>query len=143
MAYPLQVRTRFGGPLSLEQQLTDLTGALPPWARPLWSLALRWILPWLRDLQIKATMADVDQQAQAIADQWQSDAQLQQLTAAAQQLQQQHPDARVAVVAVPGSHLHAIAVEHPPAPDDAVQQALGFGALEIRSPWTITPTPEP
>ena len=143
MTYQIQFHRRFGGQLSLEQQLRDLTRALPPWMRPLWSFALRWILPWLRDLQIKATMADVEQQAQAMADQWQAEAQLKQLTAAAELIQQQNPDAKVAVVPIPGSALNAIAVEHPPSPHDAAQQALGFGAIEIRSPWTVPATPEP
>lgn len=143
MTYQIQFHRRFGGQLSLEQQLKDLTRALPPWMRPLWSFALRWILPWLRDLQIKATMADVEQQAQAMADQWQAEAQLKQLTAAAELIQQQNPDAKVAVVPIPGSALNAIAVEHPPSPHDAAQQALGFGAIEIRSPWTVPATPRP
>jgi hypothetical protein len=143
MAISFQFHRRFGGQLSLEQQLKDLTRALPAWAQPLWSLALRWILPWLRDLQIKATMADVEQQAQAMADQWQAEAQLKQLTAAAEVIQQQNPEAKVAVVPIPGSPLNAIAVEYPPSPHDAAQQALGFGAIEIRSPWTVAATPEP
>ena len=143
MTYQIQFHRRFGGQLSLEQQLKDLTRALPPWMRPLWSFALRWILPWLRDLQIKATMADVEQQAQAMADQWQAEAQLKQLTAAAELIQQQNPGAKVAVVPIPGSALNAIAVEHPPSPHDAAQQALGFGAIEIRSPWTAPATPRP
>lgn len=134
---------RLGGRLSLEQQLRGLTRALPLWVQPLWSLALRWILPWLRDLQIKATMADLDRQAQAMADQWQAEAQLKQLSAAAELLQRQHPEAKVAVVPIPGSSLNAITVEHPPSPHDAAQQALGFGAIEIRSPWTVPATPEP
>jgi len=143
MTISFQFHRRFGGQLSLEQQLKDLTRALPNWAQPLWSFALRWILPWLRDLQIKATMADVEQQAKAMADQWQAEAQLKQLTAAAELIQQQNPDAKVAVVPIPGSALNAIAVEHPPSPHDAAQQALGFGAIEIRSPWTVAATPEP
>lgn len=134
---------RLGGQLSLEQQLKDLARALPGWAQPLWSLGLRWILPWLRGLQIKATMADLDRQAQAMADQWRAEAQLKQLSAAAELLQQQHPEARVVVVPIPGGHLNAIAVEFPPSPHDAAQQALGFGAIEIRSPWTVPATPEP
>lgn len=143
MTYQVEFHRRYGGQLSLEQQLKDLTRALPPWLRPLWSFALRWILPWIRDLQIKATMADVEHQAQLMADQWQAETQLKQLNAAAQLLAQQHPDAKVAVVPIPGSALNAIAVEHPPSPHDAAQQALGFGAIEIRSPWTVPATPEP
>lgn len=143
MATQITFHRRFGGQLSLEQQLKDLGRALPAWAQPLWSFALRWLWPWLRDLQIKATMADLDQQAQAMADQWQAEAQLKQLSAAAELIQQQHPEAKVAVVPIPGSPLNAIAVEHPPSPHDAAQQALGFGAIEIRSPWTVAATPTP
>lgn len=139
----VDIQRRFGGQLSLEQQLTDLGRALPSWAQPLWSFALHLILPWLRDLQIKATMADVSQQAEAMADQWQAEAQLKQLTAATELLAQQHPDAKVAVVPIPGTALNAIAVEHPPSPHDAAQQAIGFGAIEIRSPWTVPAAPEP
>ncbi|NDC88035.1 MAG: hypothetical protein EB075_04385 [Bacteroidetes bacterium] len=147
MTYQIEFQRRFGGERSLEQELTDLARALPPWARPLYSFALRWILPWIRDLKIKATMADVEQQAQHMADQWQAEDKLKRLTTAAASIQQQHPSARVAIVHIPGQDplspiSHAISVEHPPSPDDAAQQALGFGSLEIRAPWTVTSDPE-
>ena len=133
---------RFGGELSLEQELVDLGRAMPPWMRPLWSLALRWILPWVRDLKIKATLEDVQQQAEHMADQWNAQERLQRLAAAAAAIQQQNPDARVAVVPIPGQQRdsemgHAISVERPPLPGNLAQEALGFSSIEIRAPWTI------
>jgi hypothetical protein len=148
MTYQIQFQRRFGGERSLEQELTDLARALPLWARPLYSFALRWILPWIRDLKIKVTMADIEQQAQHMADQWHAESKLKQLTAAAATAQQQNPEAKVSIVHVPGQDAlspisHAISIEHPPSPDDAAQRALGFGSIEIRAPWTITPNLEP
>jgi hypothetical protein len=145
--YQFEFHERFGGELSLEQELVDLARAMPPWARPLWSFALRWILPWVRDLKIKATLADIEQQASHMADQWQAEDKLQRLAAAAASIQRQNPDARVAVVPVPGQDRqgalsHAISIERPPDPTDAAQRALGFSSLEIRAPWTVDPASE-
>lgn len=140
--YLFEFHERFGGELSLEQELVDLARAMPAWARPLWSFALRWILPWVRDLKIKTTLADVEQQAQQMADQWQAEDKLKVLSEAAAQIAIQNPDARVSVVPVPGVDRsspagHAISIERPPSPGDAAQQALGFSSIEIVAPWTV------
>jgi hypothetical protein len=137
MKHQLTFHRRFGGELSLEQELIDLKRELPAWLRPLYGLALRWVLPWLRSLKVKSTMIDVDHQAAALADTQQEQDQRAALESAAAILREQHPGARVEIVSLEGGALQAIAIEHPPAQDDVAQQALGFGALEIRSPWTV------
>lgn len=141
MKHQLTFHRRFGGELSISQQLIDLKRELPIWLRPFYGLALRWVLPWLRNLQLKSTMADLDHQAAALADTQQEQDQRAALESAAALLREQHPGARVEIVTLEGTGLRALAIEHPPAQDDAAQRALGFGALEIRSPWTVKPEP--
>lgn len=147
MKHQLTFHRRFGGELSISQQLIDLKRELPIWLRPFYGLALRWVLPWLRNLQLKSTMADLDHQAAVLADAQQEQDRRAALESAAALLREQHPGARVEIVTLEGgtwlheTKLQAIAIEHPPASGDAAQRALGFGALEIRSPWTVKPEP--
>jgi hypothetical protein len=102
----------------------------------------------VRDLKIKTTLADVEQQAHFMADQWQAEDRLKVLADAAAAVALQNPDARVSVVPVPGQDrfsplAHAISIERPPLPGDAAQQALGFSSIEIVAPWTIKPAETP
>jgi hypothetical protein len=58
--------TRFGGSVSIEQELEDLTDHLPRWLRPIWKLVLPLINRWIRKAKIARTMAVVDKQAEEI-----------------------------------------------------------------------------
>jgi hypothetical protein len=138
---------RFGGETSLEQDLVDLGRAMPRWIRPVWSLALRWILPWLRDLKIRSTLESVDQQSSALAESWLEDDRIERIAQAAAQVQAENPDATVKILSTdrdPTDPLAVvIAIERPPVPGDAAQELLGFSSLELRAPWTVQPEDAP
>lgn len=127
--------TRFGGAISLEQQLVDLTPELPKWAQPLWKLALAWLLPWIRRVKIRSAMDAVDRQAKQIGDDWAKADRQAIATAAVERIKEQHPDAHVEVIAMPNHPVDAVYVEHPPDPESKAQTALGFGTIEIHAPW--------
>ncbi len=126
---------RFGGAISWEQQLEDLTEHLPRWARPLWKLFLAWFIPFLRRLKIRATMAKVDQQAKEIGDRWAKQDRDAIVNAAVQRAKQKYPNAHVEVVEMPEHPVDAVYIEHPPTPGQKAQEELGFGAIEITAPW--------
>jgi hypothetical protein len=132
---------RFGGEASLEQDLVDLGRAMPRWIRPVWSLALRWILPWIRDLKVRSTLDSVDQQASQLARDWLREDRIEQAAQAAAQLQIDNPDATVKILATDRDLTDplavVIAIERPPIPGDAAQELLGFSSIELRAPWTV------
>jgi hypothetical protein len=132
---------RFGGETSLEQDLIDLGRAVPRWIRPVWSLALRWILPWLRDLKIRSTLESVDQQSSALAESWLEDDRIERIAHAAAQVQAENPDATVKILSTDRDLADplavVIAIERPPVPGDAAQELLGFSSIELRAPWTV------
>jgi hypothetical protein len=132
---------RFGGETSLEQDLVDLGRAMPRWIRPVWSLALRWILPWLRDLKIRSTLESVDQQSSALAESWLEDDRIERIAQAAAQVQAENPDATVKILSTDRDLADplavVIAIERPPVPGDAAQELLGFSSIELRAPWTV------
>jgi len=132
---------RFGGETSLEQDLIDLGRAVPRWIRPVWSLALRWILPWLRDLKIRSTLESVDQQSSALAESWLEDDRIERIAQAAAQVQAENPDATVKILSTDRDLADplavVIAIERPPVPGDAAQELLGFSSIELRAPWTV------
>jgi hypothetical protein len=138
---------RFGGETSLEQDLVDLGRAMPRWIRPVWSLALRWILPWLRDLKIRSTLESVDQQSSALAESWLEDDRIERIAQAAAQVQAENPDATVKILSTDRDLADplavVIAIERPPVPGDAAQELLGFSSLELRAPWTVQPEDAP
>ena len=138
---------RFGGETSLEQDLVDLGRAMPRWIRPVWSLALRWILPWLRDLKIRSTLESVDQQSSALAESWLEDDRIERIAQAAAQVQAENPDATVKILSTDRDLADplavVIAIERPPVPGDAAQELLGFSSLELRAPWTVQPEVAP
>lgn len=138
---------RFGGETSLEQDLIDLGRAMPRWIRPVWSLALRWILPWLRDLKIRSTLESVDQQSSALAESWLEDDRIERIAQAAAQVQAENPDATVKILSTDRDLADplalVIAIERPPVPGDAVQELLGFSSIELRAPWTVQPEDAP
>lgn len=135
MAEVFNFHRRFGGAVSLEQELTDLTGELPPWARPIWKLVLAWLLPFIRRAKVRRAMRSVDKQAQAIGDEWAARDRQQAVAAAAARAIAQHPDAHVEVLLMPNHPVDAVLIEHPPDPSSKAQMALGFGSIEIREPW--------
>ena len=138
---------RFGGETSLEQDLIDLGRAMPRWIRPVWSLALHWILPWLRDLKIRSTLESVDQQSSALAESWLEDDRIERIAQAAAQVQAENPDATVKILSTDRDLTDPLAVvitiERPPVPGDAAQELLGFSSIELRAPWTVQPEEAP
>ena len=138
---------RFGGETSLEQDLVDLGCAMPRWIRPVWSLALCWILPWLRDLKIRSTLESVDQQGSALAESWLEDDRIERIAQAAAQVQAENPDATVKILSTDRDLADplavVIAIERPPVPGDAAQELLGFSSIELRAPWTVQPEDAP
>ena len=62
--------TRFGGSLSIEQELEDLTDHFPTWFRPIWKFVLPFLKRWIRRAKIARTMASVDRQAAEIKQAW-------------------------------------------------------------------------
>ena len=138
---------RFGGETSLDQDLIDLGRAMPRWIRPVWSLALRWILPWLRDLKIRSTLESVDQQSSALAESWLEDDRIERISQAAAQVQAENPDATVKILSTDRDLADplavVIAIERPPVPGDAAQELLGFSSIELRAPWTVQPEEAP
>ena len=138
---------RFGGETSLEQDLIDLGRAMPRWIRPVWSLALRWILPWLRDLKIRSTLESVDQQSSALAESWLEDDRIERIAQAAAQVQAENPDATVKILSTDRDLADplavVIAIERPPVPGDVAQELLGFSSIELRAPWTVQPEDAP
>lgn len=133
---------RFGGETSLEQDLIDLGRAMPRWIRPLWSLALRWLLPWIRDLKVRSTLDSFDQQVARLARDWLQEGRIAQATQAAVQLQIENPDATVKILSTDRDLTDplavVIAIERPPIPGDAAQELLGFSSIELRAPWTVS-----
>jgi hypothetical protein len=132
---------RFGGETSLEQDLIDLGRAMPRWIRPLWSLPLRWLLPWIRDLKVRSTLDSFDQQVARLARDWLQEGRIAQATQAAVQLQIENPDATVKILSTDRDLTDplavVIAIERPPIPGDAAQELLGFSSIELRAPWIV------
>jgi hypothetical protein len=130
---------RFGGSISLEQQLQDLGRYMPWWLKPLWKLALSWLLPWLRRAKIRRTMAAVDAQAKVIGDQWAKQDRQVAMDAAVALAKEQNPNAHVEVVRMPEHPTDAVYIEHPPTPGHRAEELLGFSSIEIKAPWAIKP----
>lgn len=126
---------RFGGSISLAQELADMTSEFPFWARPFWTWFVRWLTPKLQQVQVKRTLRQTDQQAQVIADQWQTGERERAVLAAVEQAKRQHPDAIVEVVKMPNHPTDAVYIEKPPEPGNQAQESLGFGSIEIKAPW--------
>lgn len=129
--------TRWGGALSLEQELEELTSELPVWFRPIWKLVLPFLNRWIRKAKIYRTMASVDSQAAQIVQQQTIAERQQVVTEAVERAKEQHPDAIVAAVAMPDHPTDAVYIEHPPTPGHAAEELLGFSSIEIKAPWSI------
>ena len=126
---------RFGGELSLEQELEDLAQYLPFWLRPIWKGIIGFLKPYIRRAKIASTMASVDRQAKTIGDNWAATERQAQVSKAVVQAKTEFPNARVSVKKMPEHPCDAVLIEHPPDPKNAAQMQLGFGALEIRAPY--------
>ena len=126
---------RFGGELSLEQELEDLAQYLPFWLRPIWKGLIGWLKPYIRSAKIASTMADVDRQAKTIGDNWAATERHAQVTKAVEQAKAEFPNARVSVHRTPHMATDAVMIEHKPDPSNPASVALGFSAIEIRAPF--------
>ena len=129
------IHARWGGELSLIQELEDLARHLPFWLRPIWKGLISWLKPHIRRAKIAQTMAEVDRQAKEIGDNWAAAERHEQVQRAVAKAQAEHPEAKVSVHHVASHPTDAIVVQHPPDPTDAAQVALGFGALEIKASY--------
>ena len=128
-------RRTWGGDESLIKQLEDLEPEFPFWARPLWRALCRWLKPLIRKKHQRRTMREVDRQAQQIGDQWQSRNRETAALTAARAAQQEHPEAKVSIHRTPHMPCDAVMIEHPPDPANPAQMAMGFGWIELRSPY--------
>ena len=126
---------RFGGELSLEQELEDLAQYLPFWLRPIWKGIIGFLRPYIRRAKIAGTMASVDRQAKEIGDNWAVAERHAQVTKAVEQAKAEFPNARVSVHRTPHLATDAVMIEHKPDPSNPASVALGFSALEIRVPY--------
>lgn len=126
---------RFGGSISLAQELADMTSEFPFWARPFWKWFVIWLAPKIQETQLQRTMNSVDRQAKEIGDQWQKEERERVVLAAVEQAKLEHPTAKVEVVKMPHHPVDAVYIEKPPEPGNQAQEALGFGSIEIRAPW--------
>ena len=96
---------------------------------------ISWLKPYIRRAQIANTMADVDRQAKEIGDKWAAAERHAQVSKAVVKAQIEFPNAKVRVQKMPDHPCDAVLIEHPPDPSNPAQMQLGFGALEIRSPF--------
>jgi hypothetical protein len=126
---------RFGGPISLEQELTDMTGEFPIWARPLWKLVLVFILPFIRKVKIERTLRQIDEQAAKLDAEWAREERDLGVAIAMEQARIKHPDAHIERVSMPNHPTDAVYIEHPPEPGNKAQELLGFGSIEIHAPF--------
>jgi hypothetical protein len=126
---------RFGGQVSLEQELTDLTSELPIWARPIWKLVLSFLLPFIKRIKIERTMRQVDEQSEHLRSVWEAEDRHAVVNAAVAKAKELHPDAHVEAVAMPDHPVDAVYIEHPPEPGNKAQELLGFGSIEIHAPY--------
>jgi hypothetical protein len=129
--------TRFGGSVSIEQELEDLTDHLPRWLRPIWKLVLPLINRWIRKAKIARTMAVVDKQAEEIKQVWQKEERVAVVTAAVEKVRAQEPDAHVEAIAMPNHPTDAVYIERPPTPGNKTEELLGFSSIEIKAPWAV------
>jgi hypothetical protein len=138
MSFNLTVfHTRFGGSISIEQQLEDLTYDLPRWFRPIWKFIYPFINRWIRKSKIDRTMASVDQQATEIKQQWTIEERTQVVQQAVAKAQILHPDAHVEAISMPNHPTDAVYIEHPPTPGHKAEELLGFSSIEIKAPWSF------
>jgi hypothetical protein len=129
--------TRFGGSLSIEQELEDLTDHFPTWFRPIWKFVLPFLKRWIRRAKIARTMASVDRQAAEIKQAWTVEERQQVVLAAVVKAREQNPDAHVESIAMPNHPTDAVYIERPPTPGHPAEQLLGFSSIEIKAPWAV------
>ena len=131
------IHKRFGGPISLEQELTDMAGEFPIWARPFWKIALTFLLPLIKRTKIKRTMREVDSQAEQIGDDWAQYERDLLADDAVGKMKKLFPDAHVERLSMPKHPIDAVYVELPPTPGNKAEELLGFSSIEIHAPFDI------
>ena len=127
--------TRFGGQVSLEQELTDMTKEFPPIIRPVWKIVLAFLLPFIKKVKIERTIRKMDEQAVTIREHWEEFDRASAVSTAVREAQERHPDAHVESVAMPDHPMDAVYIEHPPEPGNKAQELLGFSSIEIKAPF--------
>ena len=127
--------TRFGGQVSLEQELTDMTKEFPPIIRPVWKIVLAFLLPFIKKVKIERTIRKMDEQAVTIREHWEEFDRASAVSTAVLEAQERHPNAHVESVAMPDHPMDAVYIEHPPEPGNKAQELLGFSSIEIKAPF--------
>ena len=128
---------RWGGELSLEQELDELAYTLPAWLRPLWKGFVGWLKPYIRRAKINRTMKEVDEQAKLLGDRWAAELRHEQIDLAVKAARKEHPNADVIAVKRPDQPTDLVQITHPPDPNDKVQMLMGFGAIELKVPFPV------
>jgi len=137
----IEFHHRFGGEVSVIQELEDQVYKLPGWARPFYKIFLSYFIPWYRAIKVKQAMASVDRQASEINQSWikQEDKikeEEYQKKAEAIKVTLGEAASKVEVVKVQtpsGEGIHGILIEYKPT-GTGPASLLG-GDMEIKSPY--------
>ena len=135
MAEVTVFHTRFGGAVSLEQELEDLGDYFPGWFKPIWKLIYPYLNRFIRKAKINRTLAIVDKQAVEIKQQWQVEERQQVVQAAVMQARIENPTAHVEAISMPNHPTDAVYIEKPPTPGVKAEELLGFSSIEIKAPY--------
>lgn len=132
---------RFGGAVSLRDELLSYESEVPRFLRPIWPFIVNVICHYLREWQIKNMLRSVDKQVSDIGDLIVARDENLILDEAVTAAKQQNPDAIVYAIKVPVAPekpgdtpprpLPAIVIEESPSSTDS---KLG-GSMTITSPW--------
>ena len=128
---------RFGDSVSLEQELHNLTGEFPIWARPFWKVLLAFFMPSIHRIELERKLRDIDQQAHSVQEQWTNYDRAQAVSAAVRETQYSNPEAHVKPISIADSSMDAVYIEHPPEPGNKAQELLGFSSIEIKAPFHL------
>jgi hypothetical protein len=133
---------RFGGEVSVIQELEDQIYKLPGWARPFYKIFLSYFIPWYRSIKVKQTMASVDNQIDKIDQSWRTEEdrikeEEYQKKAEAIKVTLGEAASNVQVIKVQtpsGEGVHGILIEYKPTGGTGPASLLG-GDMEIKSPY--------
>jgi hypothetical protein len=137
----IEFHHRFGGEVSVVQELEDQIYNLPQWARPFYRIFLSYFIPWYRSIKVKQAMASVDKQANKIDQDWKKEEdrikeEEYEKKAEAIKVTLGEAASKVEVVKVQtstGEGVHGILIEYRPTGTGPASQ-LG-GDMEIKSPY--------
>ena len=137
----IEFHKRFGGEISVIQELEDQVHKLPGWAKPIYKIFLSYFIPWYRSIKVKQAMESIDKQTENINNDWKEkeDKIIEEeyiKKADAMRVALGESVTNVEVVKVqnaPGETLHGILIEYKPTGSGEASK-LG-GDMEIKSPY--------